>query len=68
MCFMILFIAACGVKGKPLPPLKSAPIGYGEPNFREATEKINVNKSKTKPKSEDDWSDDEDFYDNPEKK
>lgn len=26
--------SACGVKGKPLPPLNPAPIGRGEPTFR----------------------------------
>lgn len=32
-------LSACGVKGKPLPPLNPAPIGQGKPVFKEAEQK-----------------------------
>ncbi|WP_413289523.1 hypothetical protein [Bdellovibrio sp. HCB337] len=30
---IIFAITACGVKGKPLPPLEPPPIGTGEPTY-----------------------------------
>lgn len=29
---IVFVVTACGVKGKPLPPLEPAPIGKGEPS------------------------------------
>ncbi|WP_374076602.1 hypothetical protein [Bdellovibrio bacteriovorus] len=29
----------CGVKGRPLPPLNPAPLGRGEPTFKDAQKK-----------------------------
>lgn len=39
-------MAACGVKGKPQPPLTPAQIGRGSPSFYKATENIQVPKNK----------------------
>lgn len=39
-------LAACGVKGDPLPPEKSAEIGRGRPTYKRAVEEIKVEKSK----------------------
>lgn len=30
---IVFLITACGVKGKPLPPLEPPPIGTGEPAY-----------------------------------
>ncbi|XGC80908.1 lipoprotein [Bdellovibrio bacteriovorus] len=32
-------LSACGVKGKPLPPLNPAPIGHGKPVLKETEQK-----------------------------
>lgn len=29
-------VLGCGVKGRPLPPLNPAPLGRGEPTFKES--------------------------------
>ncbi|WP_413576443.1 hypothetical protein ACLVWU_00205 [Bdellovibrio sp. HCB290] len=34
-----VFIAGCGVKGAPLPPLTPPPLGRGEPTYSEKTRK-----------------------------
>lgn len=34
----VMALAGCGVKGRPLPPLNPAPLGRGEPTFKEATQ------------------------------
>lgn len=42
LTFIFIFslgLFGCGVKGVPLPPLNPAPLGRGEPVFKEATEK-----------------------------
>ncbi len=36
--FIFLFLGACGVKGKPLPPLEPAEIGRGVPTYKRAAE------------------------------
>lgn len=33
-----LALVGCGVKGRPLPPLNPAPLGRGEPTFKDATQ------------------------------
>lgn len=33
-------LVACGVRGKPLPPLETPPIGRGEPTYQKYSEKI----------------------------
>lgn len=33
-----IFVVACGVKGKPLPPLEPASIGRGAPTYKRAAE------------------------------
>lgn len=40
------FVAGCGVKGAPLPPLTPPPLGRGEPTYSEATRK---SKQKVRP-------------------
>ena len=35
---LIAFVSACGVKGKPLPPLEPAQIGRGAPTYKRAAE------------------------------
>lgn len=33
------FVAGCGVKGAPLPPLTPPPLGRGEPTYSDTTRK-----------------------------
>lgn len=65
--FFILFnltiMNACGVKGRPMPPLTNPPIGRGEPNFSKATEKVKLKKTPIK----DDFEEPLDFQDDREK-
>lgn len=42
----ICFQVACGVKGKPLPPLQPAHLGRGEPTFTEAEKKSESEKKR----------------------
>lgn len=35
---LMFFIASCGVKGKPMPPLEPAEIGRGAPTYKRAAE------------------------------
>lgn len=39
LLFTLIALTACGVKGKPLPPLTAPPIGRGQPTMSQATEK-----------------------------
>lgn len=60
IALIIIFTsAACGVKGKPLPPLTAPPLGRGEPTFKKATDLP----SPRKPRQPipDDWEEAEDF-------
>lgn len=43
---LFLMLSACGVKGKPLPPLSAPPIGRGRPTLAQPQEEID----KTDPK------------------
>lgn len=52
-----LSVAACGVKGKPQPPLEAPVLGRGEPNFSKATENVKLRK---KPPASD-WEEEGDF-------
>lgn len=36
---LLLAVAGCGVKGRPLPPLTPPTLGRGEPTYSEATKK-----------------------------
>jgi|GEM_PF-1294824 len=45
ICILVVF-SACGVKGKPLPPLVAPPLGRGEPSFPEATQNLQIKKKK----------------------
>lgn len=36
---VLLTFAGCGVKGRPLPPLTPAPLGRGEPTYKESQKK-----------------------------
>lgn len=56
-------ISACGVKGRPMPPLTNPPLGRGEPNFSKATEKVKLKKTPIK----DDFEEPTDFQDDREK-
>ncbi|WP_347358384.1 hypothetical protein [Bdellovibrio sp.] len=47
LAVLTLAISGCGVKGRPLPPLNPAPLGRGEPTFKDATPTTPV-KKKTK--------------------
>ncbi|WP_413559242.1 hypothetical protein [Bdellovibrio sp. HCB209] len=40
------FVAGCGVKGAPLPPLTPPPLGRGEPTYSDTTRK---SKQKVRP-------------------
>nr|BFD57933.1 hypothetical protein CKG001_00400 [Bdellovibrio sp. CKG001]BFD61360.1 hypothetical protein BdHM001_00410 [Bdellovibrio sp. HM001]BFD65018.1 hypothetical protein HAGR004_00400 [Bdellovibrio sp. HAGR004] len=39
-----LAMFGCGVKGRPLPPLNPAPLGRGEPTFKDSTSPTPVKK------------------------
>lgn len=56
---LLLWAAGCGVKGKPLPPLTTPPIGRGNPNFSKATEKVKLKNKTTGAK--DDFEEPSDF-------
>ena len=56
-------LGACGVKGKPLPPLTAPVLGRGEPNYSKATENVKL-KKKNIPS---DWTEEEDFFEDKEK-
>ena len=45
---VFLFLMACGVKGKPLPPENPREIGIGKPQYKGVDEEL----KKTKPKKE----------------
>lgn len=42
--FSVGGLSACGVKGRPLPPLNPAPMGRGEPTYKETNQKKPVKK------------------------
>jgi hypothetical protein len=44
-------LAACGVKGDPLPPEKPVELGRGRPTYKRATEGLKI--EATKPKADD---------------
>jgi hypothetical protein len=58
-----LFASACGVKGKPMPPLTAPVLGRGEPNYSKATENVKL-KKKNIPS---DWEESDDFTEEKEK-
>lgn len=39
-----LFVTGCGVKGDPVPPSQPPELGRGQPTYRKATEKIQLQK------------------------
>ena len=63
----LCFLNACGVKGKPMPPLTPPVLGRGEPNYSRATENVQIknrkakNNSNSDSKSADDWDEPADF-------
>jgi hypothetical protein len=63
--FLILTVlsSACGVKGKPMPPLTAPVLGRGEPNYSKATENVKL-KKKNIPA---DWEESDDFTEEKEK-
>jgi len=66
LVFIILILfTACGVKGKPQPPLDPPPLGRGEPVFTRATQDIQLQKkpsaAKHKEIIKDDWDEPKDF-------
>lgn len=54
-------LAACGVKGDPLPPEKPPELGRGRPTYKRATEKIKIESTRPEkqPNEERDEEDDE---------
>jgi len=59
-----LSLGACGVKGKPLPPLTPPVLGRGEPSLSKASEGLKLKKKTQKnnsSSSEPDWDEVEDF-------
>ncbi|WII72979.1 hypothetical protein QJS83_03725 [Bdellovibrio sp. 22V] len=40
---LLLGPLGCGVKGRPLPPLNPAPLGRGEPTYKETQKKTKKN-------------------------
>ena len=61
----ISFLSACGVKGKPLPPLTAPVLGRGEPNYSKATEGVKIKKKKAS--NPNDWNESDDFTEEKEK-
>jgi len=62
--FIVSFMmSACGVKGKPQPPLTAPVLGRGEPNYSKATEKVKL-KKKPIPL---DWEESDEFPEEKEK-
>jgi hypothetical protein len=64
---LTLFLAglsACGVKGKPQPPLEPPLLGRGEPVFSEATQDLQI-KKKNSIKIDGDWDEPKEFEDSP---
>jgi len=57
---LLFLLSACGVKGKPQPPLDPPTLGRGEPVFTEGTQDIQL-KKKAPTKIKDDWDDPKDF-------
>lgn len=55
---LLIFLCACGVKGKPQPPLTAPVLGRGEPSYSKATE--NVKLKQKKPRTSD-WEEKDDF-------
>jgi hypothetical protein len=53
-------LLACGVKGDPLPPEKPTELGRGRPNYRRATEGLNVKHQGKSLKEEDESQDSDD--------
>ncbi|AFX99754.1 lipoprotein [Bdellovibrio bacteriovorus] len=51
---LALAVSACGVKGRPLPPLNPAPLGRGEPTFKDANQAPNPKKKTIKKNQDDD--------------
>jgi hypothetical protein len=52
-CLLVLGVASCGVKGRPLPPLIPPTLGRGEPTYSEATKKKNSTQKKGQANSSD---------------
>jgi hypothetical protein len=44
LALAFFFILGCGVKGDPIPPTKPPELGRGQPTYRKATEKIQLQK------------------------
>jgi hypothetical protein len=66
----LLWLAGCGVKGKPLPPLTPPVLGRGEPSYSRATKDVKVHSQMKKEKKsgvQDDWDEEDDFAPNPQK-
>lgn len=51
---LALCVSACGVKGRPLPPLNPAPLGRGEPTFKDANQIPAPQKKKSSKADQDD--------------
>ncbi|MGE0631339.1 MAG: hypothetical protein AB7O96_02955 [Pseudobdellovibrionaceae bacterium] len=66
--FMLFGLCACGVKGKPLPPLTPTEIGRGEPTYQGATKTKSspalqkYSDDEDWPETSEPWDDDEDPY------
>jgi hypothetical protein len=58
-CVGLMVLASCGVKGDPLPPEKPVELGRGRPNYRRATQGLNIKKSAQDPRVYDDPQDPE---------
>ncbi|MNJ91027.1 hypothetical protein D3C87_86710 [compost metagenome] len=54
LTLVVLFISACGVKGRPLPPTTPPPLGRGEPTKSPEVKKIEASKNRYNIKDEQD--------------
>jgi hypothetical protein len=61
--FVFAALSACGVKGRPQPPLAPPVLGRGEPEFSDATQDLQF-KKKTPNKTDDDFDYSNEFDEN----
>lgn len=53
----LMWLAACGVKGDPLPPEKPVELGRGRPTYKRATEGLKIEQNKKSGKDDEDEDD-----------
>lgn len=54
---LLFAVAACGVKGDPLPPEKPVELGRGRPTYKRATEGLKIEQNKDSSADDEDEDD-----------